>query len=473
MSDRGASGREIPSRWQRNFALLAVLSLGLAIIISILSLLPQRPRAILFRSGRINLGGFSPDGKILAAEEWCESRDFENPIVWDVESGQELSFLDTKTCIGPIQFSQDESLLAVRQQAGESYRIAVFDLTTRREMVSISPSYFPGYRPGFCFVPDRHTLAITTVQKQRTCLKFWNLKTPQDTFSLPEIGCPIAFSPDGKIMVTREGTEISPDIEEQVALREVKSGEKLATFNVSEGRISKVEFSPDGNFLAADSRKEIGIYDLLRGERLYIPTVYVWDVRGKRLMTTECGYKDPVFLTGGQELATFGYDTFGCQVNRVHTWDLSADNRLRIKENRECDGEAIPVPGTNLVAVYKTRHIEPTLVRQWLGNYFSQLKEPAWVTDLKLLDLGTGREQAHLVLPQGVSQLQVSRDVKTLAVKISDRDKDTIELWDISPRRPLRWIVGVLAVPTLFTVVLLRKWLEKRRNNGGGPLLAN
>jgi hypothetical protein len=38
-----------------------------------------------------------------------------------------------------------------------------------------------------------------------------------------------------------------------------------------------------------------------------------------------------------------------------------------------------------------------------------------------------------------------------------DYEDLTIEIWDIPPRKPLRWMLGVLAIPSLVTMITFWK----------------
>jgi WD40 repeat protein len=450
---------EITTRWRRKIALLAFLSL--TIIVSVQALIPQQPRVILLGSGRLHLSGFSPDGKTLAAVEH-QADDFENPVLWDVASGLELSLFDKKRCIGPVQFSQDGNLVAVLQKTGESYSIVVFDLPTRREKISVShPSLSDA--SSFCFLPNGNTLVFTTIELEnlKTCLRFWDLKTGLEIFSRPGIGFPIAFSPDGEIMVSRE--EVEAGIKDHVVLRSVKTGEKLATINPSGGPVSKVEFSPDGKFLVTECRKDIGILDLLTFSRPYFPTVQLWEVATEGLVTTQKGCGDPVFLTDGKRLAVFSFDGTW---QRFQILAIPVEKQLREKEVlgiRQSNGFWIPIPGSNLVASYK--RIGPSLFMKWIGRYFSPPNNHAWVSDVELKDLRTGRHEAHIVQAQAVGQLRVSPDGKAIATEAYEGETATIQLWHVPPRKPLWWTISLLAVPVFVTLVVTWKLLAKRRSS--------
>ena len=91
-------------------------------------------------------------------------------------------------------------------------------------------------------------------------------------------------------------------------------------------------------------------------------------------------------------------------------------------------------------------------------------------SELAFLDTRTGHKVAAIELPRVGGE--ISPDGKTLALPILEYEESTIELWDIPPRKPLLAVLGLLAIPSVVTVITLMKirqrFFRSRDRQGAG-----
>ena len=60
-----------------------------------------------------------------------------------------------------------------------------------------------------------------------------------------------------------------------------------------------------------------------------------------------------------------------------------------------------------------------------------------------------------LITAVRIGDPQISPDGKTLALATGEKDESIIEIWDIPPRRPMWWVLGLLAIPSVVTLITL------------------
>ena len=168
----------------------------------------------------ISVMTFSPDGRMLAggssnfaSNDWI--------FVWDVQTGEQLYFLDPNTSgnqILSLAFSPDGRILASGDKKGI---IRLWE--TRSE-----------------------TLLRTILDRRTASTNAWDNTPPHlRTITTEYIGSvySLAFSPDGNVLVSGDDTKIY--------FWDVESGEHLQTLRGYYGDVVDLEFSPDGNTFAS------------------------------------------------------------------------------------------------------------------------------------------------------------------------------------------------------------------------------
>src|SRR5262249_23934454 len=154
-----------------------------------------------------------------------------------------------------------------------------------------------------------------------------------------------------------------------LVLIDPKTLEEKRRIMVSEGLARETVFSPDGKMLAAKIERG-RIITSMGG----LPAVQVWEVEtGKELFTLD-RRSHPILLRDGRSLLTrkLGENIFEDGM-KLELWDIKTGRELGdmkvLPEPRNCGGP-IPVPGTDLVAMYGSQETKPNwAVIEWLKRF--------------------------------------------------------------------------------------------------------
>jgi RNA polymerase sigma factor (sigma-70 family) len=188
----------------------------------------------------------SSDGRWLATGEHLGTMH-----IWDAQTGKEVHRLGTEGLKHPaaFTFSPDSQLLAgLIEQPGnpEQTLLTVWSSATGKEVRHWT---IPEDSGPPLFAPDGRSLVL--VGEGATPFTIYDLATGKQRATrdlLPWMGTPAAsvFSPDGRMMLTREGESI-------LCLREVASGNVRRRFVGHQNRINAMAFSPDGRLAVSSS----------------------------------------------------------------------------------------------------------------------------------------------------------------------------------------------------------------------------
>ena len=361
---------------------------------------------------------FSPDSTTIASG----SRTIQ---VWDVDTGNPLATLTGhRESIGALAFSPDGKILA---SGSWDMAIKLWDIATEEQL-----STHPGQ--AFVFSPDGKTFAVIgedpeiqppevtndTPQKpdrQSPSIRLLDTATGEHLSTLS--GETLAFSPDGKILASR-------DIDQTIRLWNPATGEQLRTFiqpqptDTNQGprrvrrpapQIKTLAFSPNGSTLV--NRNDHG-------------TIQLWNVADGRLLSTTDTRTGPGLIYKFASVFSRDKPIFmsADETGAVHTWRTTTGDHLstfNLKGHEDWGSTlGFSADGTTLMSVGSLRQ----------GN-----TNRSW-------DIDSNKEFAPMMLPQlsGIQASTFSPDGKTLA-GVTD-NTNTIGLWDLQTGTRRATLVG-------------------------------
>lgn len=294
---------------------------------------------------------------------------------------------------------------------------------------------------GLAFSPSGKTLAAATSQG---LVKVLDLST---TNELPapkphnDWADSVAFSPDGKLLVSAGGSEFKPARNNnatsgQVKLWDITAGKELDEFVGHTNRVFSAVFSPDGKTLATGSADQtVRLWDptthkqrvILAGHAnavwavTFSPdsktvasasadrTVKLWDADTGKERVTFRGHEDEVravaFSPDGKTLASGSADW------TVRLWDPAAQKERAVLKAHRGGVQSLAFSSNGITLA--TGSLDETV---------------------KLWDMATLKERMTLRGHRsGISAVAFSPDDRTLASAGMD---DAVRLWDLAPSRP-------------------------------------
>lgn len=385
-----------------------------------------------FRHARqISAAAVSPDGRFVATAS--EGRAI---YLWDATTGRRVRDFPTDTWRCPaLAFSPDSRMLAaagdsgalydvasgrrlaeVKDQENESYLAVAFSPDSKRLALGTAghvvttdggqfevPSgvlllnsatgrkvrrlgAFQAMVTGVAFSPDGASVAACTGDK---FVRQWHASTGKELRPLAEgEDClrRIAFSADGKRLATGGS-------DGHVALWDSATGTKLWRSAVAKQSVGSLQFSPDGSaILVGADYSRIGLIDARSGR----PRVGVGGLAG-----VAC---HGAFAPDGKAIVAWGED------HTVHIWQLAADRELSFGDGHRQTMHALVVSPDG---------------RTLASTSYDQIR---------LWNLGTGRETTRLAAGGFCDAIAFSPDGKTLA-GIQDWGA---RMWDLSSGRIIK-----------------------------------
>jgi WD40 repeat protein len=427
--------------------------------------------------GGVSSVAFSPDGKRLAAGDWCGL-----VYLWEAATGKVIRQLDAREQNPVVFFSKDGMALATRTVQGE---VRLWDDSGRRQAsVQRRAGEYYRYDAQLLLSPDRPRLIV--VGDANAMIAVHNGKHA-DAYvigdKLPELSIDLLELPSGKLVkqLAKAAPEtifsdaaLSPDGKLlAVGIRAYKAPRKLLRLidaasgelvreikGDQEGWFLSMAFSRDGNTLALGSKDEIALADVATGKILDRLTAK---------MTTVAFLG---FSPDAKTLVSHSHD------NKVRLWDLVAKKVLR-QFDAEADGHSVlPLPGRLGDAAQHVEHFSKSIgtalspdgktvavsvygcVQLWdavAGKQLfpDQIPADGWgkvsfSPDGRLLLAGNWKH-SHLwdsvsgevrqELPAGTAWGVFSPDGKQLAFARYPRDEDkeapAVSIWDIAAGKEL------------------------------------
>jgi WD40 repeat protein len=458
--------------------------------------LPVRPRVSRHMGTSFSFVGFADDGQTLfirktgskpsgTDKNFVYSFDCGPVVVLDANTGQErASFFNENQQLERLEISPDGRWIAALLD-NKLRQLKVLEVASGLEVASLPAVDENSFqRMEFQFAPDSRTLAFTVATQGRSHIVLWDLETRQKRTELPSQKGPLAFAPDSRTLAT---TAMRIDRDKQFRTT-------ISLWECSTGRLLRE--LPAVNLLAPDllvselalafnkDAKTIGVFgmigtqpsnalDATHDDLEHTHQLIIWDVG-----------------TGSEALSLVGpwnwHDNMLAATNRpLNGWCLL----------RPDDGRATlldPVTGEEKATVLVTGPYRRSMhsCMAFIGDQYDlstarngqvllveQLSYPelhpawAWLAEklalpdsliqrshyeLKFLDLVTGKSLGAIA--NGGRRYALSPDGRRLAAL---NDDDCLCIWDIPPRKPLGWFLGLAGLSLMLT--LGGFWWQARR----------
>src|SRR5579883_2189969 len=349
---------------------------------------------------------FSPDGKTLAAGGRGQTI-----VLWDTATGKQLHVLKGHQKEIPyVAFSADGKTLA---SASHDRTVRLWDVATGQEQRRFAHAERDDDAIQTVHFVPKHPWLVTGGVRT---IRVWDLSTSKEVRRFRGhsclCDCPVAISPDGTKMATRNSDE-----QGQIFVWELATGKRLSPPEGGHQRaIGSVAFSPDGKTLVSGSWDE---------------TLRVWDAAsGKELRRVPLAFSVEVtFTPDGKMLAGSSSDGF------VRFWDAAASkeqNRFLLHKHGVAAFLFAPDGKTFASTAMNWMELAPdgkTVVPKYPPDKSIHL----WRSD-------TGAEIRRFEGNQETpGAMAFAPDGKTLAAVSEDK---TIRLWDVASGKELRQFRG-------------------------------
>ncbi len=231
---------------------------------------------------------FSPDGKYILV-----GGDNKTVKLWDFQTGQELQrFIGHRA-----RFSPDGKHVLTESF---SEGVGMWDSVTGREIYQITTN--PKIRS---WVYSHNGKIIWTNSEDNT-IRQWNADSGKEIgvfLGMPDIVWTMAITPDDRYLLTLSST---------AQLWDLQTGQKVREVPFDAGVVSRIGFTPDGNFLVTGNSDG---------------KVYLWDIRTGDEVHSFIGHTGAIYDMAFSPDSKYLLTSAGDQTVRV--WDINTGQELR------------------------------------------------------------------------------------------------------------------------------------------------
>jgi sugar lactone lactonase YvrE len=305
----------------------------------LMPLLGETSQQILPQAFEVCCLDYSADGKTLAAGGR------EIATLWNVTTGKVVHTLDAHTDeVYAVAFTPDGKTLATGgrdlDKIGFFSAVKLWDVASGKLLRTLKGQ--GDQSRGIAFSPDGKLLITSSSWRYDKALKLWNVATGKELRAFTHTNNPtsIVFSPDGRTIVSADGSEVK--------IWDVETGRVTRAFTGGWSMDKIIGFSPDRRLLVSGAGKgTIKLWDMETGEVVRVldghthwatsvafspdgktmasasedTTVILWNVTTGEAIRTLVGHADDVtavaFSLDGKMLASASADM------TVRLWDLT------------------------------------------------------------------------------------------------------------------------------------------------------
>jgi WD40 repeat protein len=262
---------------------------------------------------------FSADGRyLLTPHDPGEGRKA-HARLWDVESGRPIGEpLQLSGIIRSLAFAaDDQSVLVVGDKVVRTWDIRSGKMTAETPLDPLNPGYVA------TFTPDLRTLLVSRDQECRA----WDMETGKSrwTASWRDGGWPAAISRDSRRFAVARFRDFR-----DIAIFDVETGAEYRSLFKNLPRGDALEFSPNGQLLAAAAHDQVHLWDINAGKPWGEPLRHLdrvvsldWSPDGGRLLTSSDDRTARIWdVATGQSLRELQH------AEQVHLAKFSPDGRI-------------------------------------------------------------------------------------------------------------------------------------------------
>ena len=244
--------------------------------------LARTPVQHLFHDAAVDSVAFSPDGEFLATGSWDNTA-----RIWNVESGEEISRLDTKDRVNDIAISPDGRLLATASGSFEHNKVYTARIWGIPGGEPIAILKHDEQVESIDFSPDGNAVATGSWDKTS---RIWDVNTGNPLSVKKHDGHVeiVRFSPDGAMMASGGGSSCT------VLISRTDNGKDVLQISKGGYTVKLIAFSPTENLLAISDGFSVLVSNYRTGKEEY-------RIKHERIKVLEYSSDGKYLITGGMD----------------------------------------------------------------------------------------------------------------------------------------------------------------------------
>jgi WD40 repeat protein len=398
--------------------------------------------------------GFIQDGRTLVTIPRSKSGNRTHgtqergPIrLWDIDTGRlRASHFGRADVFDRVMVDQPLNMLCVQQRASDAldsdlFYVRLHDAITGAEVARFD-CHVPNDDVGWVFADDGRTIAFVTYNGNRPTAVLHDVRSGRRLRVLPDCDGPICFSPDGRRLAACRN--------EEIVVFDVPTWQEVARLSWTGFSTCPKKFSSDGKLLL----DEMGnVWDVDAGVRRFWVQINSGAIPFCEEGRAWLRLNSTLFTADGRTLVVEDKSSMDCWLTY---YDTATGEKVHGRQVDLASGDyamhlEYAVPDRSLLLAQGMLRVQrPTVVERSLAKLpyltslpgFQALGRNRAMDAFVLLETESGRE----VMRGGSNVWSCTPDGRYILTRSRD---EVYELWDVPARKPLRSILGGVAVWTL------------------------